>query len=108
MARPASNYPTEQRERAVRMFTEIRKSDSSDWKTAASIADKLDINSTQTALNWVRKSQVDAGTRPGISTDEATEIRKIRADNRELKRVNEILKAASVFFAAELDRPSRY
>ena len=107
MARPASNYPTELRERAVSMFTEIRKDYTSDWKTAESIADKLDIKTAQTVLNWVRKSQVDAGARPGITTDEAADIRKLRAENRELKRANEILKAASIFFAAELDRPHK-
>ena len=89
------------------MFAEIRKDYTSDWATATSIADKLNIKSTQTVLNWVRKAQVDAGTRPGITTDEAADIRKLRAENRELKRANEILKAASVFFAAELDRPHK-
>jgi transposase len=56
-------------------------------------------------LNWVRKAQVDAGQRPGTSTEDAAEMRKLRAENRELKRANEILKAASIFFAASLDRP---
>lgn len=107
MARPINNYPSELRERAVSMFTEIRGSYPSDWKTAESIAEKLDIRTAQTVLNWVRRSQVDAGKRAGVSTDDAAEMRKLRAENRELKRANEILKAASVFFAAELDRPHK-
>lgn len=107
MARLESNYLNELHERAVGMFTEIRKDYTSDWATATSIADKLDITSTQTVLNWVRKAQVDPGTRPGIPSDAAADIRKLRAENRELKRANEMLKAASVFFAAELDRPRK-
>jgi transposase len=54
---------------------------------------------------WIRQAEVDAGTRPGVSSEESAEVRKLRAEVRELRRANEILKAASVFFAAELDRP---
>ncbi|ORI21261.1 hypothetical protein [Rhodococcus sp. 1168] len=107
MSRPTHNYPTELRERTVRMFAEIRNDYPSDWKTAESIAEKLDIRTAQTVLNWVRKAQIDAGQRAGTSTDDAAEMRKLRAEVRELKRANEILKAASVFFAAELDRPRK-
>ena len=45
--------------------------------------------------------------RPGVTSEESAELRKLRAEVRELRRANEILKAASVFFAAELDRPQR-
>jgi transposase len=57
--------------------------------------------------NWVRQAEVDDGRRPGTSTVDAERIRKLEAENRELKRANEILKRASSFFAAELDRPHR-
>src|SRR5450631_4246285 len=57
------------------------------------------------STNWVRKAEVDAGTRPGTSSVESAEMRKLRSENRELRRANEILKLASAFFAAELDRP---
>jgi transposase len=97
MPRPTHNYPTELRERTIRMFDEIRSDYPSDWKTAESIAEKLDIRTAQTVLNWVRKAQVDAGQRAGTSTDDAAEMRKLRAEVRELKRANEILKAASVY-----------
>ena len=50
---------------------------------------------------------MDAGQRPGVTSEESAELRKLKAENRELRRANEILKAASVFFAAELDRPQR-
>jgi len=105
MSRPSNNYPAELRDRTVRMFAEVRLDYASDWKTAESIAEKLGIRTAQTVLNWVRKAQVDAGQRPGTSTEDAAEMRKLRAENRELKRANEILKAASIFFAASLDRP---
>jgi len=55
----------------------------------------------------VRQAEVDGGVRPGVTSDESAEVRKLRAEVRELRRANEILKAASAFFAAELDRPYR-
>ena len=88
MSRPSNNYPAELRDRTVRMFAEVRPNYSSDWKTAESVAEKLGIRTAQTVLNWVRKAQVDAGQRPGTSTstEDAAEMRKLRAENRELKR----------------------
>jgi len=54
--------------------------------------------------NWINRAEVDSGNRSGMSTDTADELRKLRSENRELKRANEILKSESTFFAAELDR----
>ena len=56
---------------------------------------------------WVKKAQVDGGLRPGTTTDEAQRIKELEKEVRELRRANAILKSASAFFAAELDRPSR-
>lgn len=67
-----------------------------------SVAAKLGIGTAQTLLSWVGKDQVDTGKRPGVTTEMAEELRRLRAENRELKRANEILKTASTFFAAEL------
>ena len=100
-------YPAELRERAVRMVAEVRGEYSSEWAAIESVAAKLGIGSAQTLLNWVRRDQVDAGKRPGVTSDMAEELRKLRAENRELKRANDILKSASTCFAAELDRRSR-
>ena len=86
---------------------EVRPEHASEWAAIESVASKLGIGSAQTVHNWVRKAEVDAGTRPGTTSVESAEMRKLRAENRELRRANEILKLASAFFAAELDRPQR-
>jgi transposase len=104
MATTSRRYPQELRERAVRMVAESRGEHSSEWATIESVAAKLGIGTAQTLLAWVRRDQVDSGRRAGVTTDMAADMRKLRAENKELKRANEILKSASVFFAAELDR----
>ncbi len=70
-----------------------------------SIADKIGCSGE--ARNWVRQAQADAGARPGLTSDERERLRELERENRELRRSNEILKKASAFFAAELDRPQR-
>jgi len=55
---------------------------------------------------WRRKSRIDAGEHPGTTSQEHAEIRRLKRENLELRRANEILKAASAFFAVELDRPT--
>ena len=104
MARGPS-YPPELRERAVRLVAEVRDDHESEWAAIGSVAAKLGIGSTETVRKWVRRAEVDAGARPGVSTAESEQVRRLRAENRELRRANEILKAAAGFFAAELDRP---
>jgi len=100
-------YPPELRERAVRMVAEVRADYPSEWAAMGAVAQKLGIGSTETLRHWVRQGEVDGGTRPGVTTEESAELRRLRAELRELRRANEILKAASAFFAAELDRPQR-
>jgi transposase len=107
MSRRSGSYPKELRERAVRLVEEVRPEHASEWAAIESVATKLGIGSAQTVHNWVRKSEVDAGNRPGTTSVESAEMRKLRAENRELRRANEILKVASAFFAAELCRPQR-
>ncbi|WP_328565009.1 transposase [Streptomyces coelicoflavus] len=106
MARP-SPYPAELRERAVRMVAELGSNYPTEWATMKAVAAKLGIGSAETVRTWVRKAKVDAGQRPGVTSEEAAEIKRLRAENAELRRANEILKAASAFFAAELDRTSK-
>jgi transposase len=100
-------YPQELRERAVRLVAESREEYESEWAAIESVATKLGIGSSETLRKWVRRAEVDAGQRPGVTSQESAEVRRLRAEVRELRRANEILKAAAGFFAAELDRPQR-
>ncbi len=99
-------YPKDVRDRAVRLVVEQRGQYETEYEAIRSIAAKLGIGSAESLRKWVRQAQVDAGTRPGVSSDESAELRRLRRENAELRRANEILKAASAFFAAELDRPT--
>lgn len=98
-------YPRELRERAVRLVIEHRGEYATEYAAMRSIAAKLGIATAETLRQWVRQAEVDSGQRPGTTSEESAEIRRLRAEVKELRRANEILKAASAFFAAELDRP---
>ena len=98
-------YPTELRERAVRLVIEHRGDYETEYAAIRSVAAKLGVATPESLRKWVRQAEVDAGQRPGVSSEESAEIRRLRAEVKELRRANEILKAASAFFAAELDRP---
>ena len=74
----------------------------SQWKAIQSIAEKLKVNH-ESLRQWVRRAETDAGTRPGLTTDERARMKQLERENKELRRANEILKAASAFFARELD-----
>ena len=100
-------YPPELRERAVRMVAEVRADYESPWAAMNAVAEKLGIGTTETVRKWVRQAEVDGGVRPGTTTEESDELKRLRRENAELKRANDILKAASAFFAAEIDRPPR-
>ena len=106
MGRP-SVYPSELRERAVRMVGDVVSQYDSEQAAIRSVASKLGIKTPETLRKWVRRAQVDAGSRPGRTSEEIAEIRALKKEVAELRRANEILKAASAFFAAELDRPVR-
>ena len=98
-------YPRDLRERAVRLVRETRGQYPSENQAIVSIAAKLGIATAQTLRNWVRQAEVDAGARPGTTSEEAAQIKALKREVAELRRANEILKAAASFFAAELDRP---
>jgi len=101
----SQQYPRELRERAVRMVVEVRPDYPSEYAAMTAVAGMLGIGSPETIRTWIRRGQVDAGDRPGVTTDAAVEIKRLKRENAELRRANEILKAASAFFAGELDRP---
>ena len=100
----SKQFSPEVRERAVRMVQEHRGEYPSLWAAVESIAPKIGCV-PQTLLEWVKREEVDAGTRPGMTSSEAQRIKDLEREVKELRRANEILKLASAFFAqAELDR----
>ena len=105
--RRSVQYPRELRERAVRMVMEATPQHTSQTAAIAAVAQKLGIGTSETLRLWVRRAEVDAGARPGATSEEQAEIKRLKREVAELRRANEILKSASAFFAAELDRPSR-
>jgi len=102
-----TRYSQEVRERAVRMVFEHGGDYGSEWATIQSIATKIGC-SAETLRNWVRRTQVDTGSREGITSEERARVKELERENRELRRANEILRKASAYFAqAELDRRPR-
>jgi len=100
----SNKFSPEVRERAVRLVQEHRGEYASLWAAVESIAPKIGCVPS-TLLDWVKQTEVDAGTRPGVPTSEAQRVKELEREVKELRRANEILKLASAFFAqAELDR----
>jgi transposase len=95
-------HPAELRERAVHMVFELRAETGNARGSIARVGQRLGIN-TETLRNWVNKAEVDSGQRPGITTGDKKRIAELEREVRELRRANEILKAASAYFARELD-----
>jgi transposase len=95
-------YPAEQRARVTRLALDRLGEYPSAWAAAQALGPKLGVGA-ETLRKWILQAQVDAGQRSGPSSDELEEIRRLKAEVRELKEANEILKAASIFFARELD-----
>ena len=98
-------YPLEFRQRAVRLVDEALPDHTSEYEAITKVARKLGI-SPEALRRWRRQGEIDSGARPGVSTDAQAEIKRLKRENAELRRANEILKSASAFFAAELDRPT--
>jgi transposase len=95
-------YPEELRERAVRMVLEIRARDGKGRGELARVGRQLGVH-PEALRGWVRQAEIDNGARPGTTTDDKTRIAELEREVRELRRANEILKAASAYFARELD-----
>lgn len=96
--RKSPKFSPEMRERAVRMVQEHRSEHPSQWAAIESIAAKVGCV-PQTLHTWVKRHEVDVGQREGVSTAEAQRIKELERENRKLRKVNEILKLASAFFA---------
>ena len=100
-------YPVELRERAVRMVREAIAESGERYGAITRIARQLGV-SPESLRKWFMPAEVDAGARPGTTTDDKARIAQLEREVKELRRANEILKSASAFFARELDpRPSR-
>lgn len=102
----SKRYPAEVQERAVRLVLEHRGEYETEWAAILSIAEKMGVGK-ETLRKWVRRAEIDDGLRPGVTSAEAQRIKELERENRELRRANEILKAASAFFARELDPQPR-
>jgi transposase len=95
-------YPEELRERAVRMVFEVRERDGKGRGEIARVGRQLGVH-PEALRGWVRQAEVDGGTRPGTMSEDARRIAELEREVREPRRANEILKAASAYFARELD-----
>ena len=105
--RRPQKYPDELRERAVRMVLEIRQEPGEHVGVIGRVAKQLGIGA-ESLRGWVKQAEIDGGRKPGTSTADAQRIFELERENRELRRANDILKAASIFFATELDgRPKK-
>lgn len=102
-----SKYPLSVKDRAIRLVTDRMEAEDglSQYQAIREIAPKLNI-SAESLRRWIEQAAVDAGAKPGRSTDAQAEIRRLKRENAELRRANEILKSASAFFAAEPGRPT--
>src|SRR5664280_2689208 len=96
-------YPPEVKERAVKMVQELRAQDPRDKTVISRVARQLGIGD-ESLRSWAKQAEVDAGNRPGLTTEEQAELKRLRKENFELRRANDILQSAATFFGAELDR----
>ena len=95
-------YPEELRERAVKMVFEVREREGKGHGELARIARQLDVH-PEALRSWVHQAEIDGGQRPGTTSGDKQRITELEREVRELRRANEILKAASAYFARELD-----
>jgi transposase-like protein len=101
-----TRYSPELRDRAVRMVFEHAHDYPSQWAAIKSIAEKLGCR-VESLRRWVRQAERDTGKRPGLTTDERAELKRLQREKVELKRANAILRKASAFFAPGGARPPR-
>ena len=103
-SKTTNKFSPEVRARAVRMVLDHASEHPSRWAAVTSIAAKIGCT-PQTLHEWVKRTEVDSGRKPGVTTDMAAKMKALERENRELRQANEILRKASAYFAqAELDR----
>jgi transposase len=99
-------YSPEEKAQAVRLVRRLRVELGTDHGTIQRVADQLGYG-VETVRKWVKQADIDEGLKAGTSTEDAAKIKALEQENRELRRTNAILRSASAFFAAELDRPQK-
>jgi len=105
MSKTTNKFSAEVRERAVRLVLEQQGQHESRWQAIVSISAKIGC-APHTLNEWLKRSEVDSGQRPGVPTEVAERMKVLEREVRELRQANEILRKASAYFAqAELDRP---
>ena len=102
----ARRYSPEEKARAVRLVRQLRKELGITHGTIQRVAEQIGCG-VESLRSWVKQADIDEGVEPGLTSVEAKRIKDLEQENRELRRANDLLKRASAFFAAELDRPSR-
>ena len=101
MSKTTNKFSTEVRARAVRMVLDHEGDYPSRWSAIVSVSEKIGC-APQSLHEWVRKTEVDSGTRAGVPTDMADKLKALERENRELRQANEILRKASAYFAPPL------
>jgi len=105
-SRTTKRYPMQLREHAVQLVFERRGECSSEWRAITAIAQECGVTG-ETLRKWVRQAEVDGGMRAGTTSAETQRIAELERENAELRRANEILRAASAFFLRELEPGQR-
>ena len=99
-------YTDDEKAQAVRLVRQLRKELGTSQGTVGRVAEQLGYG-TESVRMWVKQADIDSGEASGATSEEKARIKALIQENRELRRANEILRKASAFFAAELDRPQR-
>jgi transposase len=99
-------YSDQEKQQAVRLVRQLRAELGTDHGTVYRVAKQLGYG-IESVRAWVRQAEIDEGVAAGTTTADAERIKALEQENRELRRANAILKSASAFFAAELDRPQK-
>jgi transposase len=99
-------YSNAEKDQAVRLVRQLQAETGRRQGAIQRVAEQLGYG-VESVRTWVKRAEVDAGEAPGTTSDDATRIKELEQEVRELRRANAILKSASSFFAAELDRPQR-
>ena len=99
-------YSQAQKDQAVRLVRQLQAETGKRHGAIQRVAGQLGYG-VESVRTWVKQAAIDAGEAPGTTSEDGTRIKELEQENRELRRANAILKSASAFFAAELDRPQK-